>query len=301
MQQQLETLNSLCICYDDLKEITNDPGSLEEIKRKQNDRESLTNITDEAYHFFAKLDNRSRQDLTHENLVKYGIHLHTFVQSEIKTESELYEIWLSCFFMSLTLHSPETDNTLIEITNILSAIVTRCENQMEVYKSVIDLFLCVNRSQFRRDHLAYIRQEKGKALRGKKSKKRVKQLDLQFCRDDNSDGKIATHLRLQSELAKNPNYFKETSFTKKVLQVFGKAYSLSLPSKLKKDDMNKLLTQKVLESDKILNPEVFLPSSHVEQQPTTSNQSTSEIIQPVSHEQVNTSEEEQQTLVSESS
>lgn len=132
----------------------------------------------------------------------------------------------------------------------------------------------------------------------------MKQLDLQFCRDDNSDGKIATHLRLQSELAKTPNYFKETSFTKKVLQVFGKAYSLSLPSKLKKDDMNKLLTQKVLENDKILNPEVFLPSSHVEQ-PTTSNQSTSEIIQPVSHEQVNTSEEEQQptqqTLVSESS
>jgi hypothetical protein len=129
-----------------------------------------------------------------------------------------------------------------------------------------------------------------------KSKYKVKKFDLQFCRDDCSDGKIAT----QSELAKNSNYFKEISFTKKVLQVFGKAYGLNLQSKLKKDDMNRLPTQKVLECDKFLNPEVFVTSSHeqmhvtVEEHTTTSDLSTLEVVEPGSLEQTNASEDERQ-------
>jgi hypothetical protein len=190
MQQHLQILNSLCICYDELKDITNDPESLEEIKRKQNDRESLTNITDEVYDFFVKLENRSRQNLNHENLINHGKHLHSYVQTEIKADIELYEFWLLCFSTRLEFPSTEMDmidNTMTEISNVLQAIVTKCESHVELYNSVIDLFLCVSLSQFRRDYLAYIRQEKGKALRKKimeKSKCKVKKFDLQFCRDD---------------------------------------------------------------------------------------------------------------------
>lgn len=50
----MNILNSLCISYDELKKSTKDIEieSLQEIRRKQNERESLTNLTDTSFEFF---------------------------------------------------------------------------------------------------------------------------------------------------------------------------------------------------------------------------------------------------------
>lgn len=52
----MNILNSLCISYDELKKSTKDIEieSLQETRRKQNERESLTNllVTDTSFEFF---------------------------------------------------------------------------------------------------------------------------------------------------------------------------------------------------------------------------------------------------------
>lgn len=54
LQSQMNILNSLCISYDELKNSTKDIEieSLQETRRKQNERESLTNLTDTSFGFF---------------------------------------------------------------------------------------------------------------------------------------------------------------------------------------------------------------------------------------------------------
>lgn len=52
----------------------------------------------------------------------------------------------------------------------------------------------------------------------------------------------------------------DKSFTKKKLQIFSKAYDLTLQNKLKKSDMCTLLTKKILESESITNPDSFVQS-----------------------------------------
>lgn len=67
----------------------------------------------------------------------------------------------------------------------------------------------------------------------KKSKKVAgKNFNMKLCMEDNSVKKISSHLRLKSELMNNPKYFMDKSFTKKELQIFSKAYDLTLQNKL---------------------------------------------------------------------
>ena len=72
LQSQMNILNSLCISYDDLKNSTKDIASLQETRRRQNERESLTNLTDASFEFFMKLETLCRDKLTHTNLVHHG-------------------------------------------------------------------------------------------------------------------------------------------------------------------------------------------------------------------------------------
>lgn len=50
----MNILNSLCISYDESKNSTKDIEieSLQETRRKQNERECLTNLTDTSFEFF---------------------------------------------------------------------------------------------------------------------------------------------------------------------------------------------------------------------------------------------------------
>jgi hypothetical protein len=51
-QWEMNILISLCSLYDELIASTKNPDTLSEVKRKQNERESLTNISDFTFEFF---------------------------------------------------------------------------------------------------------------------------------------------------------------------------------------------------------------------------------------------------------
>jgi hypothetical protein len=68
--------------------------------------------------------------------------------------------------------------------------------------------------------------EKGKARRqgvSQKSHKNVKTFRMQFIKEDKSEGKAVSHLRLNSELTNNKNFLVEMFFTKKDLLLLCKA------------------------------------------------------------------------------
>jgi hypothetical protein len=60
-RNQMEILNSLCGSYAELSQTSSDKSSLEEIRRKQNKNEGLTNVSDLAFGFFSYLEIQCRQ------------------------------------------------------------------------------------------------------------------------------------------------------------------------------------------------------------------------------------------------
>jgi hypothetical protein len=55
------------------------------VKRKQNERESLTNISDFTFEFFKTLELFCRERLTHKRLVDMGQFLFRVVKDEVIT------------------------------------------------------------------------------------------------------------------------------------------------------------------------------------------------------------------------
>lgn len=126
LQSQMNILNSLSISYDELKNSTKDIESLQETRRKENERESLTKLTDTSFEYFMKLETLCRRKLTHFSLVHHGKHLLSNMIDELLSDSELFELWvetLSNNFM-VTYVSSDDEN----IVGILHSVVTCCEN-----------------------------------------------------------------------------------------------------------------------------------------------------------------------------
>ena len=118
----------------------------------------------------------------------------------------------------------------------MKSLVNRCENYIELFDCIVNLFVRVAFSQFRRDYLFFVKKEKGKALRkgvSQKSHKNVKTFNMQFIKEDKSEGKAVSHLRLKSELTNNKNFLVEKSFTKKDLLLLCKAYKVKVSAKKK--------------------------------------------------------------------
>ncbi|CAC5394981.1 PIF1 [Mytilus coruscus] len=101
----------------------------------------------------------------------------------------------------------------------------------------------------------FLKKEKGKALRKKvmdKSKKKsVKAFKMQFFKDNKSDGKTASHLRLKSELVANSNFLTEKTFTKNDLLLLCKIYNVTVASSKRKNDISSVLSNAILNSDSI--------------------------------------------------
>jgi hypothetical protein len=136
-----------------------DKSSLEEIKRKQNKREGLTTVSDLAFGFFSYLEIQCRQKLTHENLVNVGKSLHHNISHQLTNDSELYNSWFMCVTKSMTPnYDSECEN---EIQARLSLMVITVDNLIILFESIINVFLKVSLSQFRRDYLGFLKKEKG--------------------------------------------------------------------------------------------------------------------------------------------
>ncbi|CAC5396937.1 PIF1 [Mytilus coruscus] len=216
-QFEMDIFNSLTCSYDELNMSTTEGDTLLETKRKQNDRESLTNVSDVTFNFFQKLEIVCREKFTHSRLVDTGKYLFSSVKEEVLRNYDLFENWIKCVVSSR--NQPIEDQNE-DISNILSTMVMACENYIEIFQSVITLFLKVNLSQFRRDYLTFLKKEKGVALRKKvmqKSQKATKSFNMKFFSEDNSTNKEVSFLRLKSELMQSEKFFNDNSFTKKEL------------------------------------------------------------------------------------
>lgn len=236
-QNQMEILNSLCGSYAELSQTSSDKSSLEEIRRKQNKNEGLTNDSDLAFGFFSHLEIQCRQKITHENLVNVGKSLHHSIIHQLTNDSELNNSWLMYVIKSMTPnYDSECEN---EIQAQLSLMVNTVDNLIILFESIINLFLKVSLSQFRRDYLGFLKKEKGKALRKKvseKAKKVTKSFDMTFFMEDKSKNKEASILRFKSMLIQNRKLFEEHTLKKKDLLLLCKEFKLKiLPQKLKKD------------------------------------------------------------------
>ena len=72
---------------------------------------------------------------------------------------------------------------------------------------------------------------------------------MQFIKEDKSEVKAVSHLRLKSELTNNKNFLVEKSFTKKDLLLLCKAYKVKVSAKKKKDQINSELVKIILQND----------------------------------------------------
>lgn len=255
-QNQMDILNSLCALYDELQISSCDPDTLHEIKRKQNQREGLTNISDLAFNFFQKLEILCRKRLTHENLVTVGKTMFTVVKEELLSDPDLYQSWLECVSNSFKTAPQSEQRDSIE--ELMFFLVMASENVLDLFKSVVNLFLKVSFSQFRRDYLAFLKKEKGKALRKKvmeKSKKVVKSFNMKFYNEDKSVNKQGSILRLKSELVQNDKYLNDCSFTKKELLLLCKDFKIKISAQKRKDEIAGLISKTILSSDIAYIPE----------------------------------------------
>ena len=203
-QCEMNILISLCSSYAELIASTKNPDTLSEVKIKQNERESLTNISDFIFEFFKTLELFCRERLTHKRLVDMGQFLFTVVKDEVITDYELFQAWVNCVTNSRPLCQIERNND--DISEILDDIVMSCDSYIVLFQCAVILYLKVSFSQFRKTYLTYLKKEKGIALRKKvmkKNKQMPKSFNITFFNEDNSSNKEVSMLRLKSELMQN--------------------------------------------------------------------------------------------------
>lgn len=250
-QKQMDLLNSLCSSYAELTETCTDLSTLQEIKRKQNQREGLTNISDTTFGFFERLEIECREKLTHANLVAKGKSLYNDILNTILNQSNLFEAWTTCLTKSATSHISKSENgDESNVSDLLTVMVTSVENYVLLFNYVVTLFLKVSLSQFRRDYLAHLKIEKGKALRKKVTEKSIKsnlkRFDINFYSEDKSKNKEASVCRMKSELLQNPNFFVEHSFTKVNLISICKDFNLKVTASKKKNEIAAILAEYIM-------------------------------------------------------
>lgn len=78
----IKILEQMHARYEDLHD-TSDPDSLQETKRKQNIRQSLTYTTDKFFLFIQVMEGKCRNLLTHSNLVKYDKDIYSALVQNI--------------------------------------------------------------------------------------------------------------------------------------------------------------------------------------------------------------------------
>lgn len=89
----------------------------------------------------------------------------------------------------------------------------------------------------------------------KKSRKTVKTFNMQFLKDDKSQRKISSHLRLKSEVVMNEKFL--LSFAKKDLLLLCQMYDVQMPSRKRKVEISMNLNRVILQSYFIPCPNKF--------------------------------------------
>ena len=204
------------------------------------------------YDFFTLLDKKCATFLSYDNMIVYKDNLLQALSNHILSNNEILDSLMHVFRnVDIDYESSVSDSssTYAIVNDICQEIFYTFEAILMLVSNVCDLFMRVCISQFRKDYLSHFKKEKGVALRKnimQKSLRSVGKFDMKFILDDFSD-RSASHYRLKSELLTHGNMLKY--FIKVQLKTLGKAYGITMLSKLKKEDMAKELASAINETD----------------------------------------------------
>jgi hypothetical protein len=238
--QEVRHLEELIVTEEEIFQCTTDISSLMEVKRKQNIRQGLTNVTDRCFQFFLQLDQEIRKLETIKNLHIHSKQLYTFTLDEINECQSLKETWKALF--------GDTEHQHGTVLNLFDQIVAK--------------YVRMSSNQFKKEVNRMFAVEKEKAHRKKVLQKKEKirscgNWSLERIYSDKSMEKISSHRFIQSQLEANSKFLIEGPFQKKHLLTLCDAYAVSASKNATKQAISDKLKQVILSSEKMLHPGTF--------------------------------------------
>ena len=241
VDREVRCIDMLTEDEDVLLKTSENPESLEEVKRKQNLRGGLTNIKDVTLDLFVLLDSKVRKSETRENLSVHHKDFYSFIYDKVINDEELIDKWRGLFY----------DEDELDVNDCNESINS-------LLHEVVSKYLKMSSAQFRREFKRELQIQKEeshrKNIRMRKEKQKKRAIDYNEIMQDSSNKKQKTHLRLKSELADGSSEFL-TFFTRDQLVKICKAYDIKVTTKMNKTQLCSMISEKVPELSDIARPE----------------------------------------------
>lgn len=148
-----------------LKTHTDEPDSLADVERKQYTSRGLTNVSDNLFKFFVSLTENILALLVCENLMKYGKNMYTRCLESIIHEQTLYEQFANVVVSSYSKQPVEEFDESSDVSSLLEKLVLISAQVSKIYHELVQKYLMVLLSQFRKDAKSAFRVEKTMAHR----------------------------------------------------------------------------------------------------------------------------------------
>jgi len=169
----LKIIARLSECEHYLQENSTEMESLDDVKRRQRQSCSLTNVTDNLYDFFLHLTEEILKHLINENLLRHGKDLYTYCLTEVCSNTQLHEEFVSNVakqsaeveFDELTDFCDDVGDLDSKLQDFLQDLVLQADQINNVFKDLIQLYLNVLLAQFRKDAKSACKLEKKMAHR----------------------------------------------------------------------------------------------------------------------------------------
>lgn len=261
----LKMLEQLTTSYAELSSTSMFPETLEETSRRQNVRQALTNISDDAYQFFLSLEHMRTSLETPGTLADHKEGFLQHITAVVLGHTDTFTHWASL------LHCAENSNgnpskahseTQKAVGLAMQQLQDTVDAVFTTYDDVITLYMRTCDSQFRRSLLQSLGRKKKEAHRrqiqkSKEVKARIAStIQLKTMMTDESEQKTHTHQQLQIAIRMTPGYL-QNSYTKKELEVLFAAYALKYSSRKTKGNLCSQLTTKILEVSSMPAPEIL--------------------------------------------
>jgi len=101
-----------------------------------------------------------------------------------------------------------------------------------IYNEIVNRFLKVSFSKFRRDFLKHLKVEKSETKNIQTQKKQAI-ITLNDIQNDKSSGRVVTHLKLKTGFLQNEDYLNNSKCTNKFISIICTAYGLTVNANTK--------------------------------------------------------------------
>ncbi|XP_070573165.1 uncharacterized protein [Ptychodera flava] len=276
----IEMLDTLEGVHADLLKSSAHKETLHATARRQNIRGALTNISDEAFNFFMKVEEcRVREESVHKG--KEDTHLLADIEDKVLNNTTLFHHWVkllqNCPKSQMVNETDETEVVVRTIEDLVDGADVICD----LYTTIVSKYIRVTNNQTRKDLLQTLGRKKKMAHRKSVMEKEQKKqiiVNVNDITNDKTPGKCTSHYLLKAAVSTNPTYFDSTSFTKSDLHVLCQAYNERYTGRITKEELGRKLVGVILATDEMPNPGIFQqgtssasnPVIQTEEQQTTS-------------------------------